>query len=177
MEHEQWQKKEFECLRNELNGRILFLHQSISLAAVVLSVLVLAGFGFVAFGVSREFIDTYALAIPILVSFIGFNYQSNQNSLEIIPKYFDEEVRPSLIQKYGEQKLLGWERYFAVMKKPFRFESVTKVFPFVSPFLIPLYYIFTDSLLLDYQWVLVGINIFLLILMLENFRYKLRRVK
>lgn len=176
MNEESWYKLEFKCLRQELKDRVIFLHKTINLAIIALMVLTIITFILIALKINRDLIHTFVLLIPIILFMIGFNYQSNQNSLESIPKYFEETMRPMLKEKYGE-KILGWEKFFAQQKEPFKIESVTKVLPFLSAAVIPFYFIFAEVTLAQYQWVLVVVNIFLFIVFLENFRYKLRRVK
>lgn len=114
--------------------------------------------------------------MPIVLCMLGYNYQSNQNSLESIPKYFFEHIKP-IIEKKSNTKILGWEKYFAIQKEPFKVESVAKVFPFILPVLIPIYFLLTKFPLQDYQTIIAIVDIMFFLFMIENFRYKLRRVK
>ena len=119
---------------------------------------------------------TFLLFVPILFDLLGYNYQSNQNSLESIARYIHDSIRPQVKEMSG-QDILGWEKFFAGQKLPFKFESIFKVFPFVLPSFIPLALLSLRIPLTPFQRVLVWIDIVFLILLLENFRYKLRRVK
>lgn len=176
MDKEQWQALEFKTTRNELNNRIDFLHKSINLGAIFWLIFLITTFFFIAIGLEKNFFITYLLLIPIVIDLLAFNYQSNQNSLESIPRYYYYKLKPLLEKKYGED-ILEWEKYFAEDKEPFKYESVTKVFPFVLPSIIPIYFLFSGTPLNTLQIILVIIGILFLLLMLEGFRYKLRRVK
>jgi len=175
MDKEQWQALEFKASRHELNNRIDFLHKSITTAVIFWLVFLIATFFFLAIGLDKEMFITYLLLIPLVIDLLAFNYQSNQNSLESIPRYYFYYLKPQLDKKYGS--ILEWEKYFADDKEPFKYESVTKVFPFVLPSIIPIYFLFSGSDLNALQIILVIVDILFLVLMLESFRYKLRRVK
>ena len=136
METEQWAMREFEALRNELNDRISFLHKTINLAIAFWLVSVIALFYFISCGLSYDLLITFLLVVPIIIDLLAFNYQSNQNSLESVAKYIYEVARPRVMEITG-QDILAWEKYFAIQKHPFRYESALKVFPFVLPPLIP----------------------------------------
>lgn len=176
METNQWVMREFEALRNELNDRISFLHKTINLAVVFCFVSLIAAFYFISCGLSYELLITFLLAVPIVIDLLAYNYQSNQNSLESVAKYIYEVVRPRVMEITG-QDVLAWEKYFAVQKHPFRYESVLKVFPFVLPALIPALLLAFKVPLNRFQRILAWVNIAFLLIMVENFRYKLRRVK
>ncbi|MFA6493355.1 MAG: hypothetical protein WCV58_04410 [Patescibacteria group bacterium] len=176
MNKEKWFALEYGKSRNELNNRIVFLHKTINLAIILWVVFLIITFIIIGLGVKRDLLHTFLLFIPIIMDLLAFNYQSNQNSLESIPRYYYYYLKPILEQKYGNDTL-HWEEYFAKEKEPFKYESVTKVFPFVLPSLIPFYFLFTRIPLKSYQFVLVAIDILFLLLMIYIFRYKLRRVK
>ncbi|MCX6811320.1 MAG: hypothetical protein NT039_01330 [Candidatus Berkelbacteria bacterium] len=173
---EKWFILEFKNLRDELNDRIIFLHRTINLAIVFWVIFLLAVFALLIFNAKKELIYTFLLLIPIVMDLLAFSYQTNQNSLESIPKYFHEKIKPRLDKKY-QSNILGWEKFFAQEKWPFRFESITKVFPFLLPSLIPIYFLIARYPLVEYQVIIAIIDIVLLLVVLENFRYKLRRVK
>lgn len=176
MDKEQWQALEFKTSRHELNNRIDYLHKSINLGAIFWLVFLVASFFFIAIGLDKNLFYTYLLLIPIVMDLLTFNYQSNQNSLESIPRYYHYHLKPMLEEKYGKG-VLEWEKYFADDKEPFKYESVTKIFPFVLPSIIPFYFLFARVPLDTFQIILVIVDILFLVLMLESFRYKLRRVK
>ncbi len=176
MGNQQWAMKEFEVLRNELNDRISFLHRTINLAMVFWFVSVIALFCFISCGLSYDLLITFVLMVTIAIDLLAFNYQSNQNSLESIAKYIYEVVRPRVIETTG-QDILEWEMYFAVQKRPFRYESALKVFPFVLPSLIPVSLLVLKVPMDRLQMALAWVNVVFLFIMIENFRYKLRRVK
>jgi len=175
-EEEIWFIKEYEGLRYELSERIKFLHNTINLAIVFWALFIILYFVFVAIGLSKYHIITYLLLIPIVLDMVGYNYQSNQNSLESIAKYFHEHIKPGIKSKY-KARLLEWEAYFAKQKEPFKVESVTKVFSFIMPTFIPIYLLASNVQLDKPQQILAIFDLILFVLMLENFRYKLRRVK
>lgn len=176
MDKEKWQSVEFKGLRGELNNRISFLHNTINLAIVFWLVFLIVGFVFIAIEMDRTFFLTYLLLIPIVIDLLAFNYQSNQNSLESIARYFQYQLKPKVEIECGSE-ILDWEMFFANDKVPYRFESVTKVFPFVLPSIIPIYFLSVGIQVNNYQMAILIIDIALLVLMLINFRYKLRRVK
>ena len=167
---------EFAALRRELDDRIRFLHHTINLAVVFWCVLLVAVFYFISCDLPRDLFITFILIIPIVFDLLGYNYQSNQNSLESIAKYIYEVVRPRAAGASG-QEILKWEKYFAVQKEPFKIESSTKVFAFLLPSAIPFALLALRVPLNGFQRILVYVDIAFLLLMLENFRYKLRRVK
>jgi uncharacterized membrane protein len=176
LDREKWQALEFEQLRGELNNRVDFLHKSINLAIIFWLIFLIMSFFFMAIGMPKNIFYTFLLLIPVVMDLLGFNYQSNQNSLESIPRYFQYHLKPILDEKHGDG-MLAWEKFFADEKFPFRFESVTKVFPFVLPSIIPFYFLFAKVPLENYQAAILAIDLILLVLMLSIFRYKLRRVK
>jgi len=176
MDKEKWDALEFEQLRGELNQRIAFLHKNITLGAIFWLIFLIATFFLIVLGIEKETFYTYLLLIPIVLDLLAFNYQSNQNSLESIPRYFHYYLKPKLREKYGTE-MLHWEKFFADDKKPFSIESVTKIFPFVFPSAIPLYFLFAGIQLEKYQMTILIVDLFFLALMLWIFRYKLRRVK
>ncbi len=167
---------EFAVLRQELNSRIKFLHQTINLAIVFWCVLLLATFCFILWGLPRDLLITFILIVPVIFDLLGYNYQSNQCSLESASKYVYEIVRPRAAGVSG-QEVLTWEKYFADQKEPFKIESSTKVLAFILPSAIPFALLALRIPLNGYQRALVYIDILFLLLLLENFRYKLRRVK
>jgi len=176
MDKEKWDVIEYEQLRHELNSRIDFLHKTINLAVIFWLIFLIFSFFFMALGMPKNFYYTYLLLIPVVMDLLGFNYQSNQNSLESIARYFQHHLRPSLEEKHGKD-ILCWEKFFADDKFPFRYESATKIFPFVLPSIIPLYFLINKIPLEHYQTTILVIDLVLLALMLIIFRYKLRRVK
>ncbi len=173
---ERWFKLEFENLRHEQTARIVYLYQSINLAIIIWVIFILAFFGMLILRVEEKIIYSFLLIVPIVIDLVAFVYQSNQNSLESIANYFHEVVKPKLDRKY-HRNILRWEKFFAKEKRPFRYESVTKVFPFLLPSIIPIYLLAAKYPLLPHQIALAIIDIGLLLLVIENFRYKLRRVR
>lgn len=173
---QKWRMKEFEYLRLELNNRIDFLHKTITLAVIIWLVLFITFFQLILSGLSFSYLVTFLLFVPIIFDLLGYNYQSNQNSLESIPKYIHEVIRLQAKDMSG-QNILGWEEFFAIQKKPFKFESTFKVFPFVLPSVIPFLLLVLGVSLNPFQRMLFWVDIIFLIFLLENFRYKLRRVK
>lgn len=176
MDKEKWLALEFESLRGELNNRINFLHNTINLAVIFWLIFLITGFVFVTLGIDQTFFYTYLLLIPIVLDLLAFNYQSNQNSLESIARYYQYQLKP-IIEKERDSDVLGWEKFFANDKIPYRFESVTKIFPFVLPSVIAFYFLFAKIPLTNYQLAILIIDLLFLALMLITFRYKLRRVK
>jgi hypothetical protein len=176
MDIQEWRIKEFECLRHEMHARIKFLHQTINLAIIFWLILLIAVFYLVSRGIPRELLITLLVIAPIIFDLLCFNYQSNQNSLESIAKYIHEAVRPRVAEA-GGQEILEWEKYFALLKIPFKFESSFKIFPFVLPSIIPFVLLSMKVPLNFFQYAIIVVDIIFLIFMLENFRYKLRRVK
>lgn len=176
MDEQTWHIKEFERLQSELKDRINFLHTTINLTVIFWMIALVSVFAFITAQVKWEFIKTFLLIFPIITDLVGFNYQSNQNSLESIAKYIHNVLRPKIANNIGKDILI-WDKYFAEQKMPYRFESTFKIFPFVLPSLIPITILVKGASLDSLQFTLVIIDIILLILLLENFRYKLRRVK
>jgi hypothetical protein len=173
---QQWRMKEFEYLRLELNNRIDFLHKTITLAVIFWLVLFITVFQLILRGLSVSYLITYLLFVPIIFDLLGYNYQSNQNSLESIPKYIHEVIRLQA-RDMSAQDVLGWEKFFAMQKVPFKFESTFKVFPFVLPSAIPFVLLAMRVSLNPFQQILVWVDIIFLVFLLESFRYKFRRVK
>lgn len=177
MEKEKWDLLEYKQLRGELNNRINFLHNSINLAVIFWLIFLIMSFLFMALGMPKEMLITFLLLIPIIMDLLCFNYQSSQNSLESIARYNEYYLKPKLEEQYKTSNILGWEKFFATDKEPFKIESSTKVFPFILPSIIPFYFLFAHTSLLPYQTTILTIDIVFLVLILIIFRYKLRRVK
>jgi hypothetical protein len=173
---QQWRIKEFECLRLELHSRIDFLHKTINMAVIFWLVLFITVFQMILRGLPHNYLITFLLIIPIIFDLLGYNYQSNQNSLESIAKYIHEVIRLRIKETSG-QELLEWEKFFAMQKIPFKFESTFKIFPFVLPSAIPFVLLAMEVPINPFQRILVWVDLIFLVFLLENFRYKLRRVK
>lgn len=171
-----WLELEFKNLHNELTARIIYLYKTINLAIIFWVIFLLAFFGMQILGVEKKIIYTFLLIIPVIFDLVAFVYQTNQNSLESIANYFHKRIKPQLDKKY-KSNMLQWEKFFAEQKRPFRYESITKVFPFILPSIIPIYLLTAKYPLEQYQIVIAIIDIVLLIIVLENFRYKFRRVR
>lgn len=176
MDEQTWCIKEFERLHAEIKDRINFLHNTINLAIIFWMIVLVSVFTFMTANLGWELIKTFLLIFPIIINLIGFNYQSNQNSLESIAKYIHDVLRPKISKQLGKD-VLTWDKYFADQKAPFKFESIFKIFPFILPSLIPFVMLVKEIPLNPLQYALSVIDIVLLIFLLENFRYKLRRVK
>lgn len=177
MEKEKWDMLEYEQIHGELNNRINFLHNSINLAVIFWLIFLIISFLFMALGIPKDMFITYLLLIPVVMDLLCFNYQSSQNSLESIARYNEYYLKPKLEKKYATKDILGWERFFANDKEPFKIESSTKVFPFILPSIIPLYFLFAHTPLLPYQTAILNTDLVFLVIILVIFRYKLRRVK
>jgi len=173
---EKWFKLEFNNLHNELTARIVYLYKTINLAIIIWVVFILAFFAMVILDTDKKIIYSFLLVVPIVIDLVAFVYQTNQNSLESIPRYFHLIIKPRLDKKYSRD-MLQWERFFAKEKWPFRLESITKVLPFILPSIIPIYLLVEKYPLENYQTIIAWVDILLLVVVLENFRYKLRRVK
>jgi len=173
---ERWLVLEYKNLRHELDLRVIYLYKTINLAIFFWVVFLGMFFVFWSFGVEKKIIITFLLLVPMIIDLIAFVYQTNQNSLESIARYIHLKIKPKLDKNYGKS-VLGWEKFFAREKRPFRYESVTKVFPFILPSIIPIYFLVAGYELEPYQIIIAIIDIVLLAIMLENFRYKLRRVQ
>jgi hypothetical protein len=177
MEKEKWDMLEYEQIHGELNNRINFLHNSINLAVIFWLILLIMSFLFMAMGMPQDMFITFLLLIPIIMDLLCFNYQSSQNSLESIARYNQYHLKPRLEEKYKTQDILGWEKFFATDKEPFKIESSTKVFPFILPSIIPLYFLFAHTPLQPLQIAILVTDLVFLAIILVIFRYKLRRVK
>lgn len=177
MEKEKWDLLEYKQLRGELNNRVSFLHNSINLAVIFWLIFLIISFLFMALGMPMNMFITFLLLIPLVMDLLCFNYQSSQNSLESIARYNEYYLKPKLEKKYATKDILGWERFFATDKEPFKIESSTKVFPFILPSIIPLYFLFARTPLLPYQIAILTTDLVFLVIILVIFRYKLRRVK
>lgn len=173
---ERWLVLEYESLRRELNSRVIYLYKIINLAVFLWVVFLGMLFVFWTLEVKKEIIITFLLFVPIIIDLVAFVYQTNQNSLESVARYIHFKIKPRLDKKY-KVNMLGWEKFFAKEKRPFQYESVTKVFPFVLPSIIPIYLLLAGQELAPYQITLTVVDLVLLVIMIENFRYKLRRVK
>lgn len=168
-----WNITEYESLREEGVTRIQFLHQTL-IVSVVLQV-VLLGFGYVLYLQDVDIVF-YLLLIPIFLNFLTFNYQSNQMSLEAISKYIHESLAPK-VRNQSADALLEWDKYFSDHKGYYKFEAFFKVLPLIFPNLIPIVLLIVKAPMTGWEIVLLVFDFLLLAIMVENFRYKLRRVK
>ena len=168
-----WHINEYKALRGEIVKRIIFLHQTINLHIILQIILLI--FGYLLYSQGQGIIF-YALLSTIFLNFITFNYQSNQMSLEAISKYIHESLRPK-VKDIVKEDVLEWEKYFADHKAHYKFEAFFKATPFIFPNLIPLIVLILRPPLGFWENFLIIFDLVLFIIMIENFRYKLRRVK
>lgn len=169
-----WSIAEYTALRQEIITRIKFLHQI--LAASVLMQVALLMFGYILYLREVE-LTLYLLLVPILCNFLTFNYQSNQMSLEAISKYIHESLSPRVQKAVKKESVLEWDKYFSVHKGHYKFEAFFKVMPLIFPNLMPFVPLFVSRPLTGWEITLLTFDFLLLVIMVENFRYKLRRVK
>lgn len=168
-----WHIQEYKSLRQEALERIKFLHYTLNLSIILQIVLLF--FGYYLY-IKGQDIVLYALLAPIFLNFLTFNYQSNQMSLEAIIKYIHNSLAPQ-VKKSGNENSLEWDRYFANHKRYYKFEAFFKVLPIFFPNLVPFIILFLGARLDLWKIFLLIFDFLLLIFIIENFRYKLHRVK
>lgn len=164
---------EYQSLREEIIVRMKFLHWTLSLSVVLQIILLIAGYFLYIRG---QNIILYLLLAPIFLNFLTFNYQSNQMTMEAAAKYIHESLKPK-VEKIIKEEIWEWEKYFANHKGYYRFEAFFKILPLLSPNLIPLAIIIKRVPLDPWEVVLLIFDLALMLFVIENFRYKLRRVK
>lgn len=161
--------QEYKDLRKEIRLRVGVLYALLLLAVMLWAAFVLIGYGiFLKFG-SKELIS-FSLLTPIIFSWLSFVYQDNQKTLERVAKYIEEELKPKL------DNSIGWEQWFAQQKSFTKISSSYKVFSLLAPYVGAVYLLVGRSLTAG-QTNLALLDIFLGVIVLLNFRYKLYRVK
>lgn len=161
--------EEYRVLRAEIQMRAKLLHQLATMVSIFWLVLIISAFWLQNLLTQALFID-FLLLIPLIFTWLTFNYQDNQRTMERAAKYIDEVLNPKLNNE------LTWERWFASQKKIYQFSSSFKVLGLLFPFILPII-IFTTQALTNYQTSLGIFDLVLFIIVLINFRYKLYRVK
>ncbi len=166
--------EEYKALRKEIVARVQFMHQTINFSIFLQTILLTVGYFLYLRGYD---IILFVLFVPIFLNFLTFNYQSNQMSLEAIAKYIHESLNERAKTAAKEDVVWEWERYFANHKAYYRFEAFFKVLPLIFPNIIPVALLVMRISLDPWELVLLIFDFVLLLIMIENFRYKLRRVK
>lgn len=142
-------------MRQEITERVKLLHQLIH-GATLLSAFFVAFGSWLYMNVPQEVFYWYLLFIPVVMSGVVFNYQSNQMTAEAVAGYLKE---------VGD----SWEQYYGKHKQGVQLTSFLKVTPLLFPLLLP----FFVEPLTSYQMYLKYFDIALLLFVIANFRYKL----
>jgi hypothetical protein len=145
--------------RNEITGRVVVLHNQLTVAAVMALVVLLAFLWLEDTGK-----ETWLLlgSAPIFAA-LTFNYQSNQITMEAMAKYL-------MTTEYQDKE---WERYWENYKLGIRFSSVMKTMALILPQIVILIWLSFFVNLTQPQVLLVVFDWLLGVLVLLNFRYKL----
>jgi hypothetical protein len=162
---------EYNNLRKEILARLQIHHYIVLSASIILVILLIIGI----FLNRNNFLDTYLLIIPLIFAGIIFNYQSNQRVMEATARYIEEKIRPKM---EGEIKdsAFEWEKYFAGEKRRWQFSSIYTLFSMLAPFFIPILLLIFANLS-RFQLILALVDLFFLLVIIANFRYKLFRIK
>ncbi|MBI2263211.1 hypothetical protein HYU72_01030 [Candidatus Berkelbacteria bacterium] len=156
-------EKEYETLSQKGMAREQFLHNTINLHIILQIVLFIVGY---ILYLQDYDIVLFVLFIPIFLNSMTFNYQSSQSTLEEIGRYINKHY-----------KELKWERSFAEHREHYKFEAFFKVLPLLFPNTIPIALLVLQTPLNQWEIVILVFDLVLLLIMIESFRYKLRRVK
>lgn len=162
---------EYQALRKEILARLQIHHYIILAASLLWPIFIIAGIVLV----NNLQFYTFLLLIPLVFTGIVFNYQSNQRVMEATARYIEEKIRPKA-QEIIKDSAFEWEKYFAGQKKRWQFSSIYTLFSLLMPFFIPIILLFINSLT-EFQKIIAYLDLFLLIVIIINFRYKLYRVK
>jgi len=165
--------EEYRALRTEILTRIKILHNTINLGAIFWVIFILIGM--LIFQYPPAIFYTFLLIIPLVFTGLAFNYQDNQRFIEATAKYLEEKTKPRFEDLY-KSPVLEWEMYLVDQKKKFQFSSAFKLFSLLIPFVIPALLLIFESLT-QFQVYLSLIDLFLLFVIIINFRYKLFRIK
>jgi hypothetical protein len=166
--------EEFKILRKEVDSRLTILHQLIALASIFWVVLLITGILFLVY-FPTQLVNLFLLIIPLIFTGLTFNYQDNQRTLEATARYIEENLKPKL-KEIDSEEVLGWEQWFVKHKKNYQFSSSYKLFALLIPFIIPILLLILSPLT-GLQLILAIVNLFFLVVIIANFRYKLFRIK
>ena len=169
-----WHVEEYKSLRKEIVARVQFMHQTLNLSVILQIALFVIGYYLYLNGYD---IVLFILLAPVFLNFLTFNYQSNQMTLEAISKYIHESLNSRTKDSTSSRDALEWDRYFADHKAHYKFEAFFKVMPLIFPNVIPLALLVLQIPLNPWELTLLIFDLVLLLIIAENFRYKLRRVK
>lgn len=161
---------EYLALRKEIDSRAKLIHQLLALAAIFWLVLLIFGYYFYLKGTDTLKMETFILLIPIIFSGLTFNYQANQFSLEAVAHYLRD-------QSQDKELAAGWENYYGQAKRSVELLSFLKTLPLLLPQLLPLIVIinhlgWSSDFLSQF---LTVFDLLLFILVIFNFRYKLKK--
>jgi len=163
---------EYKKLREEITERAKMLHQMINLSVLLLFSSAIFTFLLVFFDPTFMLLRYFVLSLPIIFSLLTFNYQANQATLEAIAKYLNTDFKKNLkIPK----ETIGWDDFYNEHKKQMRMASFLKVVPLLLPQLIPFLIIILSSAPISAkEFLLFWTDIVLFIIVIYNFRYKLK---
>lgn len=169
MSDSNFQLAEYQSLRAEILERVKILHQILNWATLLLFVVLLVLLEMIYLGVDDVLVQLFALILPIIFAFLTFNYQANQMTLEAVAQY--------LHAKFKNSANLGWDDFYGQRKERYRLISLAKIFPLLFPQIIPIAMLFLGKIDLNDtpSLFLVIVDIFLLGLVLFNFRYKFQK--
>jgi hypothetical protein len=157
---------EYSQLRQEISARLVMHHNQLALATVLQLVCALFVMWLNHPTANWESTELFLLIVPIVFAGLTFNYQANQCTMESVGRYLN--------QQYGNSGM-KWEEFFGTEKFKSKLVSFSKALPLIWPLFIPVV-----------LWSVVGwpegklasslfvVDLTLLIIMLANFRYKLR---
>lgn len=169
-----WLLKEYEVLRLEITERVKLLHQFIALGVIASIIALIIGTLLFAFSAATNTFLGFLLFVPVIFAGLTFNYQANQMTFEGLAYYVNDSLRAHVAHKDNPAQST-WDSYYNDHKISYRMTSFFKVLPLLFPQIIPFFVLYY------YGWPqhggLAGLLVFdlvLFVLVVINFRYKLR---
>lgn len=162
-------KDEYLALRAEITARVRLLHLLLAWSAGLIFVSAIFGYQLYLIGADAKQIETFLLFLPIIFSCLTFNYQANQMTLEAVAYYLRDRT-PS------RDMAADWERHFGELKRSVQLISFLKILPLLLPQLLPIIFLIRNGWPTEFlDSILISLDLALLLLILFNFRYKLRK--
>lgn len=154
---------EYQSLQKEVALRCKILHDILNLGAIILFISILGFFILKILSLNENLLQMYLLSLPIIFSFLAFNYQANGMTLEVALKYTQELFNKS------------WRAYYIERRKQQKLIGLMKMCPLIVPQLIPFIMLLFGRINFSYPLIqlLFYSDIFFLIFLVVNFRYKL----
>lgn len=156
--------QEYTSIRQEIIQRAVLLHQILLWAAILIFIVIAVLALLLSLDSNANYLQLFLLTAPIAFACLTFNYQANQMTLEGLSYYLTDHDPHT-----------GWDGYYAKHKRKNEAVSFLKVLPLLLPQLLPILYFccFNNGASSGFNLIAI-FDLFLFLLVILNFRYKLR---